>query len=126
MTEQRKQNIAGPNLGGWQMAIVELWDNPPETGVIHTLSISWGEGQQWNFYLPCPLWLSPWTSSAGCLYAMDTRQAAAELGKQGSSPRPVEFTLIWAQVLTCVVREFNPGSKERRDKKAHLGIWLPG
>lgn len=83
------------------MAIVGLWDNPPETGVVRTLSISWGESQQWSRYLLCPPWLSPWTSSAGCLYAMDSRQAAAELGKQSSSPHPVEFTVIWAQVLAC-------------------------
>lgn len=57
-SEQRKQNFAGPNLGGWQMAIVRLWDNPPEPGVIHTLNVSWGEGQQWSRYLLYPLILS--------------------------------------------------------------------
>lgn len=41
-------------------------------------------------------------------------------------PTPWSSQSSGLRCLVVVVREFNPGFRERRDKKAHLGTWLPG
>lgn len=95
--------------------------------VVHTLSIYWEEGQQWPCLL-CPVWFSCWPSSDGWLYAVNTRQAAAEPISSALLSFP-EFSgtcypLIWAQVPDCLGERIQTDSKERRDKKTRVGTWL--